>query len=346
MIAFFPAPYPDELVYSWFARYAVRTGYTNYRAVAEDLFVSNTAKPNLEFIIELNAEAHKAVTAYKPFGEIIMQHTMFPYYARFLPKERRCRAFHLLLEMDNRFNDALYSRRFKTQCRQSLRFCPMCANEDRGQYGETYWHRVHQLDHIDICPIHGCCLQNSVVDITSRPSPSLIHAEEVVPLQFDKIVFGSNLALKTAKYTAQVFLAEMDMDNDISVGQFLHSRMEYTKYLSPRGEKRYISLIAKDFEAYYKDLAQSAIREAWQIEKIFSNYQLHTYDICLVALFLGIPVSDLVKMTLPERSQAEIFDDQILTLHAQGLNYRQISNQLGASYDYCKLVAKRRRIAV
>ena len=174
----------------------------------------------------------------------------------------------------------------------------------------------------------------------------MIHAEEVVPLQFDKIVFGSNLALKTAKYTAQVFLAEMDMDNDISVGQFLHSRMEYTKYLSPRGEKRYISLIAKDFEAYYKDLAQSAIREAWQIEKIFSNYQLHTYDICLVALFLGIPVSDLVKMTLPERSQAEIFDDQILTLHAQGLNYRQISNQLGASYDYCKLVAKRRRIAV
>lgn len=346
MIAFFPAPYPDELVYSWFARYAVRTGYTTYRAVADDLFVSNTAKPNLEFIMELNKEAYKAVTAYKPFDEIIMQHTMFPYYARFLPKERRCKAFRLLLEMDNDFNNALYSRRYKTQCRQALRFCPMCADEDREKYGETYWHRIHQLDHIDICPIHGCYLQNSVVDITSRPSPSLIHAEEVIPVKTDNVIFGSILALKTAKYTAQVFLADMDMDNNISVGQFLHSRMEYTKYLSPRGEKRYLTLIAKDFEEYYKELEQSSITEAWQIEKIFSNYQLHTYDICLLALFLDIPVSDLVKMTLPERSQAEIFDDQILSLHAQGLNYRQISNQMGASYDYCKVVAKRRLKAV
>ena len=138
----------------------------------------------------------------------------------------------------------------------------------------------------------------------------------------------------------------MDMDNDISVGQFLHSRMEYTKYLSPRGEKRYLSLIANDFKAHYEELEQSAITEAWQIEKIFSNYQLHTYDICLVALFLNVPVSDLVKMTLPEKSQAEIFDEQILTLHNQGLNFRQIANKLGASYDYCKLVAYRQRKAV
>lgn len=346
MIAFFPAPYPDELVYSWFARYAVRTGYTTYRAVAEDLFVSNTAKPNLEFIMELNKESYKAVTTYKPFDEIILQHTMFPYYARFLPRERRQKAFYLLLKMDKAFNDALYSRRFKTQCRQALRYCPICADEDRERQGETYWHRIHQLDHINICPVHGCQLQNSVVDITSRPSPSLIPAEEVVPLQFDKIVFGSNLALNTAKYTAQVFLSEMDMDNDISVGQFLHSRMEYTKYLSPRGEKRYLSLIANDFKAHYEELEQSAITEAWQIEKIFSNYQLHTYDICLVALFLNVPVSDLVKMTLPEKSQAEIFDEQILTLHNQGLNFRQIANKLGASYDYCKLVAYRQRKAV
>ena len=43
MISFFPEVYPDELLYSWFARYGVRTGYTNYRAIADDLFTSNTA---------------------------------------------------------------------------------------------------------------------------------------------------------------------------------------------------------------------------------------------------------------------------------------------------------------
>ena len=53
MISFFPDVYPDELAYSWFARYGVRSGYTHYRAIADDLFTSHTAKPNLEFIIEL-----------------------------------------------------------------------------------------------------------------------------------------------------------------------------------------------------------------------------------------------------------------------------------------------------
>ena len=124
MISFFPEPYPDELVYSWFARYGMRTGYTHYRAIAEDLYVSNTAKPNLEFIMELNPEAYKVVTRYKSFEDIIKQHTMFPYYVRFLPKKRRVKAYKLLLKMDKGYNDALYSRKHKTQCRQSLRYCP------------------------------------------------------------------------------------------------------------------------------------------------------------------------------------------------------------------------------
>ena len=342
MISFFPAPYPDELVYSWFARYGMRTGYTNYRAIAEDLFISNTAKPNLEFIIELNPEAYKVVTRYKSFEAIIKQHTMFPYYVRFLPKERRVKAYKLLLKMDKGYNDALYSRKYKTQCRQSLRYCPMCVDEDRNKYGETYWHRIHQLDHIDICPVHGCVLLNTSVDITSRPSPSLIHTEEVVPKQTEEVMFGTDLEFKLAQYTAQVFQADVNLKSDVKIGQFLHSRIEYTKYLSTRGEHRYTNLLFKDLQEFYKGLPNLAIKEEWQLGKMFSNYQFHTYDICYLTFFLNVPVSDLVRMALPKKSQVEKFDEEILKLHEQGLNYRQISNIVGASYDYCKLVAYRK----
>ena len=89
MISFFPEVYPDELLYSWFARYGVRTGYTNYRAIADDLFTSNTAKPNPEFLIPLSKDAYRAITASMTFEEAILNHTMFPYYSRFLPSERR-----------------------------------------------------------------------------------------------------------------------------------------------------------------------------------------------------------------------------------------------------------------
>jgi intein-encoded DNA endonuclease-like protein len=46
-------------------------------------------------------------------------------------------------------------------------------------------------------------------------------------------------------------------------------------------------------------------------------------------------------MALPPKSQVEKTDEKILSLHSQGLNYRQISEEIGIAYDYCKLVAYR-----
>jgi len=344
MIAFFPDVYPDELVYSWLARYGVRSGYSHYRAIADDLFTSNTAKPNLEFIMELSQDAIKAMTSSMSLENIVLKHTMFPYYARFLPAERRQKAFRLLINMDNSFNDALYSRRFKTQHRQWLRYCPICAEEDRSRYGETYWHRQHQLDHVDICPAHGCRLHDSTVSITSKASPSLIHAEIVIPESADTTFDNNPIEIKVAQYVSQVFNADIDFANPITHGRFLHHKMEYTKYLSTRGVKRLLTPLYEDFSTYYCDLPNLTITEPWHLEKLFSNYQCHTYDICLLAIFLGVPVSDLTHMALPIKSQTEMFDEQILHLHEQGLNYRQISKRMDASYDYCKLVAKRNRI--
>ena len=343
MIAFFPDVYPDELVYSWLARYGVRSGYSHYRAIADDLFTSNTAKPNLEFIMELSQDAIAAMTANVSFEEIILKHTMFPYYARFLPVERRQRAFRLLTDMDKSFNDALYIRRNKTQHRQWMRYCPLCAKADRQQYGETYWHRQHQLDHIDICPEHGCHLHDSPVSITSKASPSLIHAETVVPDTSVAINCDNPIEIKVAQYVGQVFTAAIDLDNLIPHGKFLHHKMEYTKYLTPRGIQRLLTPLYEDFSTYYRELPNLTITEPWQLEKIFTNHQKHTYDICLLAMFLDVPVSELVNMRLPEKSQTDLFDEQIVLLHEQGLNYRKISYQLGVSYDYCKLVAYRRQ---
>ena len=87
--------------------------------------------------MELSQDAITAMTSNISFEEIVFRHTMFPYYARFLPVERRQRAFRSLMDMDKSYNDALYIRRNKTQHRQWLRYCPLCAEADRQQYGET-----------------------------------------------------------------------------------------------------------------------------------------------------------------------------------------------------------------
>lgn len=246
MMAHFPVPYPDELLYSVFARYYAYSGYMAYAFAAQDLFVKKTTKPDIEFINELTPEAHERITQHMPLESVIEKHTMFPYYARFLPKDRRQQAFSFLIQMDERYHNHLYLPKSKHVTR-FLRYCPLCAEEDRTQYTETYWHRNHQMTGINICPKHHCQLQNSPVPISSKDSPALITAEECV-LPLDNVIFSDNeLEINVAEYVCSVFNPPVDMDTDISVGQFFHSKMEYTKFLSSRGEQRNTALIHSDF---------------------------------------------------------------------------------------------------
>ena len=121
----------------------------------------------------------------------IADHTMLPYYIRFLPLERRHNAMELLLAMDKKFYDAIYVRKNKSKKRQYMRYCPLCAAADREKYGETYWHRIHQMHGIRICPTHHCYLIETDIRMDSRVSPSLVTSEEVVNTQ-NPIILSEN----------------------------------------------------------------------------------------------------------------------------------------------------------
>lgn len=66
---------------------------------------------------------------------------------------------------------------------------------------------------------------------------------------------------------------------------------------------------------------------------------MNHYDMCLLAMFLGVKPDELVHMKLPAVSQSEIYDDRVRELHKQGLNYRQVADVMGTSYDMVKSVA-------
>ena len=137
MIAFFPTPYADELAYSIFARYHVHSGHMTFRATAEDIFQNKDAIPNPEFFPALTDEVCSIITHSSTMEAFIAEHTMLPYYIRFLPLERRQRAMERLIAMDRTFYDAIYVRQKKSKQRQYMRYCPLCAAADREQHGET-----------------------------------------------------------------------------------------------------------------------------------------------------------------------------------------------------------------
>ena len=97
MIAYFPAAYPDELLYSQLARYYTKSGYMAYTYAAEELYVSKIVRPDMEFVNVFTTDALRMITRDRAMEDVVMKHTMFPYYGRFLPLERRQLAFQSLV---------------------------------------------------------------------------------------------------------------------------------------------------------------------------------------------------------------------------------------------------------
>ena len=80
-IAYFPEPYPDELIYSVLARFYGHSGYPVYIFCAEDIFTDKRVRPDIEFINKLKPEITEFLCKDMPVGKLIGRHTMFPCYA-------------------------------------------------------------------------------------------------------------------------------------------------------------------------------------------------------------------------------------------------------------------------
>lgn len=284
MIGFMPEIYTDELLYSMFARYYERSGYMAYIFAAEDLFQNKNERPDVEFINRLTQDAQSVIHKKMSADEVIMNHTMFPYYGRFLGKERRTEAYFALLNTDGNYRNLLPIPKAKRQ--RFLRYCPMCVNRDRDKYGKTYWHRIHQMQGIDICPIHFCVLQNTDIAIGSTTSPRFSAADNMIK-DFEKIeVVEDEKERKLAQYILDVFASNIDFDNDTKLGDYLSYRLKGTKYMT--GALRNMQELTNDFNDFY-----GTETELWRIQKILTNVNVKIRDICMLAMFLEITPEEL-----------------------------------------------------
>lgn len=342
MIAYFPELYPDELVYSCLARYYEHSGYLAYIFCAEDIFVNKRVRPEIEFINELKEDVVEQLCKDMSIGQLILEHTMFPYYARFLPFERRNEAFQSLCNIAGDYHNQLAIPKQKNGEQRKLRYCPRCVKDDRSVYGETYWHREHQMYGVNYCPKHGCRLIESSVLISGKASPHLTSAEYEIRENGHILSYGNEVEKQLAKYVGAVFQEDINMENQIVVGDFLHSRLYGTEYVSVRGEQRKIKAFTNDFMAFYIDLSQKGLTEMWQIQKVFNGYRFNLFEVCQIAMFLNIPVSELCDMELPDRKQEQIFDDKVKELHSQGIGFNRIAKQLGVSSKTIRDIAHKK----
>ena len=299
MTRFVPSIYPDELVYSWFCRYYVHSGYTASRTALEDLLYNRHCNPSKEFIGHLNPEMEKVIKNMYPIDKLVMEHTMFPQYARFIGLSKKKDA---LYKLEYSYCDAhqLFSILPRSEEDKYLKYCPVCASSDREQYGEAYWHRNHQIRNMALCVRHKCKLINSKITATSSQTFTLNPAE--MAIEEDKALYiQDSPEIEFASYMEQVFEAPMDFENNIAISTILFYGMEDTKYISSTGKTRNTQMLADDLEEYYNRIGLNQIASLYQIQRTLLGNRSDFSIVCQIAFYLGISVDNLLHHSLPER---------------------------------------------
>lgn len=329
MIGNMPKAYPDELIYSVLARCYVADGYMIYREFAEDVFVNKKEAPSVEFlggykkeIIDRLCQSFDA----ENLVQLICKGTQFPYYTRFYPLERKKKALDAICQGE-KITDLI---RTKTQAKERyIRYCPRCVKEDRERYGETYWHRSHQMKGVNCCGKHGVRLKDSNLLLSGKASPNF-HSAEITLQSCDLIEeTAPNKERLLAMYNQELLEAEVDIDREITPITVIRNALYTSHFISRRGGTYRLEDIANAMALYYSECPEEALLD-FQISKLMTGKRLQPTDFARMGLFLGIEVKELFQSAQEDFCIAK-FDEACIHALQSGIGVNETARQLGVT---------------
>jgi Tn7-like transposition protein D/TniQ protein len=314
MLEYFPDPHPDEILYSVWARLCDDVRYQSKQDVLRELFGSKHYRGGVDLPRHLGS-----FVDHLPFGHtytvdwFIERHTLLPFYRPFLPPERIKRVRELMINDgdDNPITSTLGVVRRETRSPLRLRYCPSCVEHDRELFGECYWHRLHQVLGVEVCPIHMTFLENSPV-LAKGPFAvrECISAERAIQATPSRVAVSSSFYKELMDIAADA-LCLLTTSCDRSGHDFL--RRQYQALLSQRG------YIARDgrirlceflvsFADYYPPellhLLHSEFthmrypRRSWPARALDSRQSQHPVHHLLVLHFLGCKAETFFQQDL------------------------------------------------
>jgi len=260
MLAYFPHPYPDELLYSVIARYHAHTGSTSPKMTLYEVF----GVSNITAVVDLPANIDSLVKNV-PTGaryaaeDIIYNNTLYPFYAPFLGKQKAKDTFDFMCGANGGvLHSSMGIMASSIPSFKYLRFCPACLKEDYKQFGETYWRRIHNTPGVFMCVKHEIPLCDSSIRI-QRESRQLFVAANVancigkyLPIKHaDKDI---EILLKVAKETEWL----LHSCHEIYDGDFFRDKyvtaLGMRDLISPKGHFVHQKELIDSFKAYYGEI--------------------------------------------------------------------------------------------
>lgn len=177
MLSFFPRPYQDEVLFGIVARYHQQSGNSLYRQTVEELFGDRNAHSSVTLPTRLGTMAERSAPFGISFDGLLYNHTLYPYDMVFSSEKTTKWVYDWAI--GSKPGPADYQLGvFGMQINkpQHLCFCPECYSEELKQYGEGFWHRMHQTAGVLVCERHHCRLLETTVPYFTKGSNQYISA--------------------------------------------------------------------------------------------------------------------------------------------------------------------------
>lgn len=247
LLGSFPPLYPDEVLYSGIARYHQRTAGRSFKDTMRDLYDGTLVCGTVDLPSHLRKLTNKFGGAMDT-ERLINFHTLLPYYRLFLTEKRYSRARYLM-EVGSCWGEVhsvvglLASGVKNPSC---LRYCSICYRLDEQEYGTPYWHRVHQLPGVLVCPIHNIFLTHSAVRFNTND-----HKHEFTILSSLPVIAPKSLLSERdgqqLLYIAQQSLTLLNssskpIDSDLIRQQYL-DKLQSQGYITETGRFKMRNLI-------------------------------------------------------------------------------------------------------
>lgn len=328
MLGFFPEPYDDELLFSILARYHLMSGNRSYKSTLTDLFQID----NIRGVVDLPSHLNRLSTTiqcgvfHSPL-DIVENHTLFPYYGPFLGDQIAHAVLQSMIGDDGRSvrtQSGIVAGGVSTP--EYLRFCAQCRSEDEKRWGQPYWHRVHQIPGVLMCPNHATPLQDSVIHYTLRASIQkfdVLSSNSTSPTVQYPVEWSANLLFiaRQARWLLEHRLAFHQLSD---FRKFYVQRMRGLGYVTERGTVRFQKLIPS-FEAFFGhaflNTMNSDIRgdcqDTW-LHKVLRKPRVSCHPLrhSLLLAFLGESMSSMFHGMKAEEVIKVVVENGTRGLHA------------------------------
>ncbi|MEO9475065.1 MAG: TnsD family Tn7-like transposition protein [Cyclobacteriaceae bacterium] len=157
-MSYWSKPYPDEILYSTIARNICYLGTKGPKQLLKRLFDRTTICSTLDLPSGINHLAKHINIKDQTAENLIDKHTLFKYYTRFIPDNRRRKVWNSMLTKSGDIHTRCGIVTGPFPPLSTPRFCPICLNEQIELSGEPYLKLTHQIPSVNICTKHKILL--------------------------------------------------------------------------------------------------------------------------------------------------------------------------------------------